>query len=129
MLNNWSVFCDDLSNIVAGLSFAVLLIGTIWRFIKERNYPILYRMIDYAGCFLFFMCLPLGIIMGKLLEGNEIIRAGLVELFFGVGIFCIGIAAKLFPGNDFAIYKRKEFWKIFVGIGAFIILCSMDFLL
>lgn len=129
MLNNWPAFCDGLSDIVVGLSFAVLWYGTIWRFIKERNYSIWYRMFDYVGCFLFFMGLPFGIILGDFFEFNETIRAGLVSLFFGAGIFCIGIAAKLFPGNDHAIYKRKEFWKVFVGIGAFIILCSMDFFL
>lgn len=127
MMNSWSSFCDSLFDVVVGLSFALLLIGTIWRFIKERGYPVWYRVFDYIGCFLFFTCLPLGIMIGKLLEVNETIRAGLVGLFFGVGIFCIGIAAKLFPENDHAKYKRKEFWKIFVSIGAFIILCSMDF--
>ncbi len=131
MLSHWLVFCDSLSGIVVGLSFAVLWIGTMWRFIKERNYPLCYRIFDYVGCFLFFMCFPLGIITGKLLEVNETIRAGLVGLFFGGGIFCIGIAAKLFPEseNDHALYKRKQFWKMFVGIGAFIILCSLDFFL
>lgn len=129
MMNNWSALLESLSTIVGVCSIAILLIGTIWRFIKEKNYPRCYRMFDYLGCILFFVGPILGIVIGKWFGASGTISAGLAVMLWGIGGVCIGVSSKLLPESNDTHHDRKKYWKIYIGAGIFLILYSIEFIL
>lgn len=126
-MNNWSALLESLSLVVAWGSIVALFIGTIWRFIKERKYPLCYRMFDYIGCFLFFIGPFLGIVIGRWLKIGGTNSVGLALIFSGLGAICTGVSLKLLPVNCDTKVRRIKDWKICVGIGVFITLYSILF--
>ena len=121
---DWDVLSNELCFLLVVAFVLLLFLGTIWRFIKERHYPFWYRMFDYLGCFFLFIGPFLGVETEEVLkESFKIYDAmpGLLLLPIGNGIFCFGIAAKLFPENGDPRYDRRKDWKMLVGIGIYFI--------
>ena len=88
-------------------------------------------MFDYLGCFFLFIGPFLGVEIEEVLEESFKIydaMPGLLLLPIGMGIFCFGISAKLFPENGDPRYDRRKDWKILVGIGIYFIGFSMSLL-
>lgn len=127
-MENWTDFLNELLSAALNILILVLLIGTVWRFFKERNYPWYYRVFDYLGCLLLFTGPFWVIIIGKWLEIHGAIIAGLVAMALGVGCVCIGISFKILP-EEYNKDDRKRGWKTCIAIGSFITLYSILFVL
>ena len=129
MMIDWSYFLNNWSNIVLAISLIVTAICVIWRFIEERKYPLCYRVFDYLGCFLFFIGPVLGIVIGEWLKIGGANSGGLALMLWGIGAICTGVSLKLLPINCDTKVRRKKDWKMCVGIGIFIILYSLLFMI
>lgn len=107
------------------LLHTVILICLVWGLIKERNYPLYYRLLFYSGCFLFFYSFTLVLAVGKWLGVNSKMIANVMPLLMGVGSFSAGIATQMLPEIYDVKYKKKRYWKVLVFIGVFLIFSSL----
>lgn len=121
-ISNWS-------NVLFIISYVVTLIVLVRRFIKEKKYPICYRILDYLGHFLFFISPFLILVIASMVVVNEKILAGTILMFLGIGGICIGVSLKLLPINHDIKSSRKKYWKICIGIGIYIVLYSLLFMI
>lgn len=126
MQNNWSYLSANLPVIAEGILYSVIFIGLIWQYVKERNYPLHYRVLNYLGSFMFFMSFHLGLIIGNWLDLNRAIIGSLIVMLMGVGTLCVGIALNLLP-ESYDVQSKKKNWKFCVGLGLFFILVSIYF--
>ncbi len=121
---DWDVLANELCFLFVVVIILLMFLTTIWRFIKERHYPFWYRMFGYLGCFFLFIGPFLSVEIEEVLkESFKIYGAmpGLLLLPIGMGIFCFGISAKLFPENGDPRYDRRKDGKMLVGIGIYFI--------
>ncbi len=119
MQNNWSYLSANLPVIAEGILYSVIFIGLIWQYVKERNYPLNYRVLNYLGSFMFFMSFHLGLIIGNWLDLNRAIIGSLIVMLMGVGTLCVGIALNLLP-ESYDVQCKKKNWKFCVGLGLFL---------